>query len=117
MFTVDLLATRPAPEVKIEDLHVGTGLTVGAGMSLTVNYTGTLTDGTVFDTSIGNRPFTFVLGVGEVIAGWDRGLVGMKVGGQRKLTIPSELGYGPQGSDPIPPNATLIFEVELLDAN
>ncbi len=117
VFTVDLLATRPAPEVKIEDLRVGTGLTVGAGMSLTVNYTGTLTDGTVFDTSIGNRPFTFVLGVGEVIAGWDRGLVGMKVGGQRKLTIPSELGYGPQGSDPIPPNATLIFEIELLDAN
>jgi FKBP-type peptidyl-prolyl cis-trans isomerase len=117
LFTIDLLATRPAPEVKIEDTRVGTGLTVGAGMSLTVNYTGTLTDGTVFDTSVGKRPFTFVLGVGEVIAGWDTGLVGMKVGGQRKLTIPSELGYGPQGSDPIPPNATLIFEVELLDAN
>ena len=117
LFTVDLLATRPAPEVKIEDIRAGTGLAAAVGMSLTVNYTGTLENGNVFDTSIGNRPFTFVLGVGEVIAGWDRGLVGMKVGGLRKLTIPSELGYGPQGSDPIPPNATLIFEVELLDAN
>lgn len=116
IFTVDLLSTRPAPQVKIEDVRVGTGLAVEAGMRLSVNYTGTLDNGTVFDTSIGKKPFEFVLGVGEVIAGWDTGLAGMKVGGKRRLTIPPELGYGPQGSDPIPPNATLFFEVDLLDA-
>lgn len=116
IFTVDLLGTRPAPQVKIEDVRVGTGLTVEAGMRLSVNYTGTLDNGTVFDTSIGKKPFEFVLGVGEVIAGWDTGLAGMKVGGKRRLIIPPELGYGPQGSDPIPPNATLFFEVDLLDA-
>jgi peptidylprolyl isomerase len=115
LFTVDLLATRPAPEVKIEDLVVGTGATARNGLTLTVNYTGTLTDGTVFDSSIGAKPFEFMLGRGHVIAGWDKGLVGMKVGGKRTLIIPPELGYGPQGTGAIPPDATLIFEVDLLD--
>ena len=104
-------------ELKIEDIKVGTGAEAVSGKEVTVNYTGTLTDGTKFDSSLdaGRTPFTFSLGAGEVIAGWDQGVAGMKVGGKRKLTIPSSLGYGEAGAgDVIPPNATLIFEVELL---
>jgi peptidylprolyl isomerase/FKBP-type peptidyl-prolyl cis-trans isomerase FkpA len=103
-------------ELKIEDLVVGTGTEAVSGKSVTVHYTGTLTDGTKFDSSKDRgEPFTFNLGAGEVIKGWDQGVVGMKVGGKRKLTIPSELGYGTQGAGGvIPPNATLIFEIELL---
>jgi peptidylprolyl isomerase len=116
IFVVEMIDTRPAPKVEIKDTVVGTGAEAQAGMTLKVNYTGTLTNGTVFDSSVGREPFEFSLGAGQVIQGWDEGLSGMKVGGKRTLTIPSELGYGPQGSGSIPPDATLIFEIELLDA-
>jgi peptidylprolyl isomerase len=114
-FIVELVSVKAAPQVKIEDLVVGTGAEAKVGSTLTVNYTGTLENGTVFDSSYGKTPFDFPLGAGQVIPGWDKGLVGMKVGGHRRLTIPSELGYGTQGAgSSIPPNSTLIFEVELL---
>lgn len=104
------------------DLRVGTGGDAVAGKDLTVNYTGWFygesrpdKKGPVFDTSEGGEPFTFTLGVGEVIAGWDQGTLGMKVGGLRRLVIPPSLAYGAFRSGPIPPNATLVFEIELLD--
>ena len=99
-----------------EDMVVGTGATATAGQTVTVNYTGWLTNGTKFDSSKDrNQPFSFRLGGGEVIQGWDEGVAGMKVGGTRKLTIPPQLGYGARGAGGvIPPNATLVFEVELL---
>lgn len=102
--------------LKIEDEKVGTGDEAVAGRPVTVHYVGTLTDGKKFDSSRDrNQGFTFALGAGQVIRGWDEGVVGMKVGGVRRLTIPPELGYGPMGYPPvIPPNSTLIFEVELL---
>lgn len=100
----------------IEELKVGTGPVAKAGQTVTVNYTGWLTNGQKFDSSVDrNEPFTFHLGAGEVIKGWDEGVQGMKVGGKRKLTMPPSLGYGARGAGGvIPPNATLIFEVELL---
>jgi FKBP-type peptidyl-prolyl cis-trans isomerase len=103
-------------KLKIEDLVVGSGAEAVAGKEITVHYTGTLTDGKKFDSSLGRgEPFKFTLGAGQVITGWDQGIAGMKVGGKRKLTIPSELGYGSRGAgSSIPPNATLVFEVELL---
>ncbi len=103
-------------DLKIEDKLVGKGAEAVTGKKITVNYTGTLTDGTKFDSSLntGREPFTFNLGAGEVIQGWDKGFAGMKVGGKRTLTIPPELGYGKQASGKIPANSTLIFEVELL---
>ena len=102
--------------LKIEDLEVGTGAEAQAGQMVTVHYTGWLTDGQKFDSSKDrNDPFVFPLGQGMVIKGWDQGVVGMKVGGKRKLTIPPELGYGARGAGGvIPPNATLVFEVQLL---
>jgi FKBP-type peptidyl-prolyl cis-trans isomerase FkpA len=100
----------------IEELVVGDGDEAAAGQTVTVHYTGWLTDGRKFDSSKDrNDPFVFPLGQRHVIAGWDEGVQGMKVGGRRKLTIPPQLGYGARGAGGvIPPNATLIFEVELL---
>ncbi|MBK16639.1 MAG: peptidylprolyl isomerase [Prochlorococcus sp. SP3034] len=99
----------------ITDLVVGEGDQAHEGQTVTVNYTGTLDNGEQFDSSIGRAPFSFPLGAGRVIKGWDEGVVGMKVGGKRTLTIPPELGYGSRGAgNVIPPNATLIFEIDLL---
>lgn len=110
---------KAATELKIEDLKKGTGAEAVAGKTVTVHYTGWLTDGKKFDSSLDRgQPFTFALGAGQVIRGWDQGVAGMKVGGKRKLTIPSSLGYGERGAGGvIPPNATLVFDVELLGVN
>lgn len=102
--------------VATEDIVIGTGDEVIAGDTLKVHYVGTLTDGTKFDSSRDRgTPYEFTLGVGEVIAGWDQGLLGMKIGGIRKLTIPASLGYGEVEQPNIPANSTLIFEVEVLE--
>ena len=103
--------------LKYEDLTTGEGAMATAGQTVVVHYTGWLEDGTKFDSSKDrNSPFDFPLGAGHVIKGWDEGVAGMQIGGTRKLTIPSDLGYGVQGAGGIiPPNATLIFEVELLE--
>ena len=99
----------------IVDLVAGTGATAAVGDTITVNYVGTFTNGSKFDSSYDrNQPFTFRLGAGTVIAGWDQGLPGMKVGGNRHLTIPPSLGYGSQAYNGIPGNSTLVFDVELL---
>jgi FKBP-type peptidyl-prolyl cis-trans isomerase FkpA len=102
--------------LKYQVLQAGDGPEAKAGKKVTVHYTGWLTDGTKFDSSVDRgKPFAFNLGAGQVIPGWDEGVAGMKVGEKRRLTIPSKLGYGSRGAgDVIPPNATLIFEVELL---
>jgi FKBP-type peptidyl-prolyl cis-trans isomerase FkpA len=107
---------QPPSGLVVEDLTVGSGKTAAAGQTVTVHYTGWLTDGKKFDSSKDrNDPFVFSLGAGQVIRGWDQGVQGMQVGGKRKLTIPPELGYGTRGAGGvIPPNATLVFEVELL---
>ena len=104
-------------ELQIEELTVGTGTEAKKGQLAVVHYTGWLTDGTKFDSSKDrNDPFSFALGGGSVIRSWDEGVVGMKIGGKRKLTIPPHMGYGARGAGGvIPPNATLVFEVELLD--
>ncbi len=102
----------------IKDLIEGEGKQAQDFNKVVVNYTGKLEDGSIFDSSLnpGREPFSFTLGVGSVIKGWDIGVKGMKVGGKRQLTIPSELGYGDKGAgNVIPPGATLIFEVELLE--
>ncbi|HKC59238.1 MAG TPA: FKBP-type peptidyl-prolyl cis-trans isomerase [Myxococcales bacterium] len=103
-------------KLQMEDLVVGTGPEAKKGQTVSVHYTGWLTDGKKFDSSNDHgQPFSFALGRGQVIQGWDEGVVGMKVGGRRKLTIPPEMGYGKQGfPGAIPPNSTLVFEVELL---
>lgn len=105
--------------LQYEDLECGDGDTATRGSQVSVHYTGTLENGEKFDSSLDRgQPFEFRLGRGMVIAGWEEGIEGMRVGGRRTLTIPPELGYGEAGSPPvIPPNATLIFEVELLDVS
>jgi peptidylprolyl isomerase len=103
-------------DVKIEDVVVGKGPEVKVGDTVVVHYTGTLTDGTKFDSSRDrNQPLTAQLAPGQLIQGWIKGIPGMKVGGRRKLTIPPSLGYGPRATGRIPPNSTLLFDVELLE--
>ena len=111
-----MTSIKTASGLVIEDLVVGNGAEAAAGQKVSVHYTGWLTDGKKFDSSKDRGdPFMFSLGRGEVIRGWDEGVNGMKVGGKRKLTIPADLGYGARGAGGvIPPNATLLFEVELL---
>jgi FKBP-type peptidyl-prolyl cis-trans isomerase FkpA len=107
-------------QLKSEDLKVGTGAEATTGKTVSVHYTGWLTDGKEFDSSIKRgTPFEFRLGEGGVIQGWDKGVVGMKVGGKRKLTIPPEMAYGERGAGNglIPPNSTLVFEIELKAVN
>jgi FKBP-type peptidyl-prolyl cis-trans isomerase len=108
---------KTASGLQYEEVTVGTGAEAKAGMQVTAHYHGTLTDGTVFDSSYTRgQPFGFRLGGGQVIKGWDEGIAGMKVGGKRRLTIPPDLGYGERGAGgAIPPNATLVFDVELVD--
>jgi FKBP-type peptidyl-prolyl cis-trans isomerase FkpA len=118
-----------APSVNVPysqtDIRVGTGTEATAGRRITVNYTGWLYSATApenkgqqFDSSVGRTPFAFTLGAGQVIAGWDQGVVGMRVGGQRRLVIPAALAYGSAGSgNVIPPNATLVFDIELLNVS
>ena len=117
-----------APSVNVPfsqtDIRVGTGAEATSGRRVTVNYTGWLystsaaeNKGQQFDSSVGRTPFEFTLGSGQVIRGWDQGVVGMRVGGQRRLIIPPSLGYGSMGSGPIPPNATLVFDIELLNVS
>jgi FKBP-type peptidyl-prolyl cis-trans isomerase FkpA len=103
-------------KLQYEDLVVGTGAEAQPGQNVSVHYTGWLTDGTKFDSSVDRgKPFQFPLGAGRVIKGWDVGVAGMKIGGKRRLTIPPDMGYGARGAgNVIPPNATLVFEVELL---
>jgi peptidylprolyl isomerase len=105
-----------ASGLQYEDVVVGSGKMAEPGMQVSVHYTGTLTDGTKFDSSLDRgQPIQFQLGAGRVIQGWEEGIKGMRIGGKRKLVIPPDLGYGANGGGPIPPNATLLFDVELVD--
>lgn len=100
--------------VTIEELVLGTGATAAVGNTVTVHYTGRFTNGTIFDSSVGANPIQFQLGAGRVIPGFEQGIVGMKVGGSRRITIPPSLAYGAAGRSGIPPNSTLIFDVQLV---
>jgi FKBP-type peptidyl-prolyl cis-trans isomerase FkpA len=120
--THDTTGPSSSQPFSVVDLTPGTGTAAANNLNLTVDYTGWLFDptkvdkkGLVFDTSIGKTPFTFTLGVGDVIKGWDTGLVGMKVGGVRRLVIPPSLAYGTVRQNSIPPNSTLLFEITLED--
>ena len=109
-------APTPKDEFKSTDVKVGTGAEAKDGSTVKVHYTGTLKSGEKFDSSVGREPFEFAIGKGQVIKGWDKGVVGMKVGGKRTLVIPYDLAYGEAGSPPkIPPKATLLFDIELLE--
>jgi FKBP-type peptidyl-prolyl cis-trans isomerase len=117
-FKVDSTAlTKTASGLQYQDVTAGNGSEAREGQVAVVHYTGWLTDGTKFDSSRDRgEPFSFPIGAGQVIPGWDEGVAGMKVGGRRKLVIPANLGYGDMGAPPvIPPGATLVFDVELLD--
>lgn len=104
-------------DVVVNDIKVGTGAEVAPGQTLTVNYVLKLSDGTLIqDSKTLGQPFKFTLGAGQVIPGWERGFLGMKVGGSRNIVIPPQFGYGDTQAGPIPPNSTLVFTVELLDA-
>ena len=105
-------------ELQIEVLETGKGKACKVGDKISMHYTGWLTNNKKFDSSVDrSEPFDFKLGVGQVIPGWDQGVEGMKIGEKRKLTIPSKLAYGEMGAGPIPPSATIVFEVELLAIN
>lgn len=107
---------KTASGLQYEDIVVGTGAKPEKGKEVTVHYTGKLEDGSVFDSSVEkNKPFKFKIGIGQVIKGWDEGVMGMQVGGKRKLIIPAELGYGDRAAGKIPANSVLIFDVELLE--
>jgi FKBP-type peptidyl-prolyl cis-trans isomerase FkpA len=110
----DTTMQKQSDQVQAKDTTVGTGDVAVAGKQVTVNYTGVFSDGKVFDSSVGKVPFTFTLGAGQVIKGWDIGVEGMKVGGKRILIIPPQFGYGDKDYGPIPASSTLIFEIELL---
>ena len=115
--TMPIQQNEQAPtDLQIEDLTAGTGAEAKTGNTVSVHYKGTLLNGTVFDSSYNKgTPFSFTLGQNTVIQGWEQGVLGMKVGGKRKLVIPPDLAYGPRATGPIPANSTLVFEVELLD--
>ena len=110
-------SNSPTDKVQVTDEVVGTGAEAKEGSTISVKYTGMLADGTVFDSTDkhGGQPATFQLAKGQLIDGWVQGIPGMKVGGKRKLVIPPDLGYGSQGTQGIPPNSTLTFEIELTD--
>ena len=113
--TIEGKPTVTPSGLKIWDIKLGAGDKAIGGMDVTVHYTGWFTDGKKFDSSVDrDEPFTFRLGSHQVIKGWDEGVAGMKVGGKRRLEIPGDLAYGPKGRGPVPPNAILIFDVELL---